>query len=163
MYKDNQEIYYDELEVKKFESCVFPRENHRFPFKLQLPSNLEPTLIYKRSSKSMHFRVKYKLRAKIENYTQDYVKEHPMIAKRSIIISRPSSNPQRNINVEVYGKVKNLFLTTGTCKFNAIFDKKRYNVEEHAMIECNIDNSISPKKIESITIALKRTLKGRVK
>jgi hypothetical protein len=58
-----------------------------------------------------------------------------MIAKKNVMISRPSINPRQNIMMEDCGKVKTLFLfDKGATKVQATFDKDSYNVGETAHV-----------------------------
>jgi len=71
---------------------------------------LQPSFVYRDDSKSAHFRIKYKLKAKILDDSANQKKLDPMMAKKKIIVSVPSFNPKKNISMEECGDVKNLYI-----------------------------------------------------
>jgi len=65
-----------------------------------------------------------------------------MIAKKNIMVSRPSINPRINISMEVGGQIKKLFFfEKGSSSIRAVFDKDSFNVGETAHVECFVDNT----------------------
>ena len=86
-----------------------------------------------------------------------------MIAKRNVMVSRPSINPRLNVTMELGGEVKNFFFfDKGSTSVRAVFDKDSYNVGETAHVECFVDNTKCSKTIRCLKIKLKRLLKGKV-
>jgi hypothetical protein len=102
------------------------------------------------SSVNQHFRIKYKLKAKILDESNGV---YPMISKKNIMISRPCVNPRQNITMNVSG---------GSAKVTATFNQDSFNVGETAIIECLVDNTNSSKSIKSLKIKFRRLLKGAV-
>lgn len=105
---------------------------------MQLPNTFQPSFNYKgHSTNRAHIRIKYKLRASIVDETRNHKKLHPMIAKKNVMVSRPSINPRQNIMMEGCGKVKTLFFfDKGQSQLKATFEKDSYNIGETARVSC---------------------------
>lgn len=105
-----------------------------FPFSFQLPAFLQPSFVYINHDHS-HFRIKYKVKAKLLDDSCNHKKLYPMIAKKNIMISRPSVPQRLNISMDACGEIKNFFFfDKGSTKVTATFDKDSYNVGETAHV-----------------------------
>jgi len=61
---------------------------------VQLPAFLQPSFNYRGSFNNTHYRIKYKIKAKLLDDSANHKKLYPMIAKKNIMVSRPSLNPR---------------------------------------------------------------------
>ena len=86
-----------------------------------------------------------------------------MIAKKNVMISRPSVPLRQNIMMEACGVVKTLFFFgKGSSKIQATFNKDSFYVGETAHIECMVDNTNCKNSIRCLKIKFRRLLTGSV-